>query len=193
MIIPATDISEQISTAGWEASGTGNMKFAMNGAITIGTEDGANIEMRRAIGDPWWPFSFGASSEENAKHFNPEEVLNTDEPIRKALETLKDQTFAENAEEASAFLDLYNSLVERDLFRVLKDLRSYYETQKKVEELFSHPNLWAETAIHNIAAMGRFSSDVAIENYARQLWQTAPCPLDPTILAKARAQYEEAY
>ncbi|MBU6446384.1 MAG: glycogen/starch/alpha-glucan family phosphorylase, partial [Verrucomicrobia bacterium] len=88
---PAADLSEQISTAGWEASGTGNMKLAMNGALTIGTEDGSNIEMREAIGDRWWPFRFGASAAENAHPFDPKEVLRNDEPIRRAVETLKDQ------------------------------------------------------------------------------------------------------
>ncbi len=191
VIIPAADLSEQISTASWEASGTGNMKFAINGALTIGTEDGANLEMREAVGDSWWPFSFGSTAEENSKPFHPQDILNRDEAIRKAVETLKDQAFAENAEEASAFLQIYQSLVEKDTFRVLKDLRGYYETQKKVEELFSKPKAWAETAIHNIASMGRFSTDTSIRNYAKNIWGIEPCPPNPEIVAKVRAEYSE--
>lgn len=189
IILPAADLSEQISTAGWEASGTGNMKLAMNGALTIGTHDGANIEMRQAVQERFWPFAFGASAEENEKPFHPQDVLKRDPQIRKAVEALKDQTFAENAEEASAFLQIYQSLVEQDFFRVLQDLRSYYETQKKVEELFSKPNAWAETAIHNVAAMGPFSSDASILRYATHIWGLETCPLDLQLVAKAREEY----
>jgi starch phosphorylase len=190
-IIPAADLSEQISTAGWEASGTGNIKLSMNGALTIGTEDGANIEMHKAVKDRWWPFSFGSSAEENRHAFNPKEVLEKDEPIRRAVEALRDQVFAENAEEASAFMQLYEVLVERDTFRVLKDLRSYYETQKKVEALYLQPKLWAETAIHNIASMGSFSSDASIQTYAKAIWDIEPCPPSPEIVAKVREEYSE--
>ncbi len=186
LIIPAADLSEQISTAGWEASGTGNMKLAINGALTIGTEDGANIEMREAVGDSWWPFRFGATALENKEPFHPQEILNRDPAIRKAVETLRDQTFAENAEEASAFLEIYESLTEQDPFHVLKDLRSYYEAQKKVETLFLQKNKWAETALHNIAAMGKFSTDESIRNYANNIWGLKPCPPDPEILKKLR-------
>lgn len=190
-IIPAADLSEQISTAGWEASGTGNMKLAMNGALTIGTEDGANVEMHAAVGDQWWPFSFGASAEENCEPFHPQDVLNNDEPIRKAVESLRDQTLSENGEEASAFLQIYQSLVEKDTFRVLKDLRSYHEAQKRVEALFSTPRAWAEVAIHNIASVGAFSIDESTRKYAKQIWGLEPCPIEPDILAKVREEYAE--
>lgn len=191
MLIPAADLSEQISTAGWEASGTGNIKLSMNGALTIGTEDGANIEMHAAVKSQWWPFSFGADAEENRHFFNPKEILEKDEQIRRAVETLRDQTFSENAEEASAFMQLYEALVERDTFRVLKDLRSYFETQKKVEALYLQPKLWAETAIHNIASMGSFSSDASIQNYAKAIWGAEPCPPLPEIVEKVREEYSE--
>ncbi|HEX2582825.1 MAG TPA: glycogen/starch/alpha-glucan phosphorylase, partial [Chlamydiales bacterium] len=195
LIIPAADLSEQISTAGWEASGTGNMKFTMNGALTIGTDDGANIEMREAVGDAWWPFSFGASAEENRQPYSAWDIYIHDEPIRRAVDSLKDGTFAETPEEAAAFASIYHALVEcgshSDTFRVLKDLRAYYETQKKAEALFAQPLLWAKTAIHNIAAMGRFSTDESIRHYAQEIWNIVPCPPDPAILAKTQAAYAE--
>jgi len=191
IIIPAADLSEQISTAGWEASGTGNMKLAINGALTMGTEDGANIEMREAITDRWWPFGFGSSAKENQLPYNPSDIYLNDEPIQRAVDTLKNGTFARNPSESDAFTDLYQYLVESDPFRILKDLRSYYETQKKAEALFLQPNLWAEIAINNIAAMGPFSTDVSIRNYAEKIWDIQPCPPDLKILEKVTQEYSE--
>lgn len=191
IIIPAADLSEQISTAGWEASGTGNMKLSINGALTIGTEDGANIEMHEAVTDRWWPFAFGATAEENRRPYNPKEVYNQDEAIRQAVDSLKEGTFANTHEEAHAFQQLYHGLVEHDTFRVLQDLRAYYETQRKVEDLYIQPKAWAETALHNIAAMGRFSTDESIRNYAKHIWGIEPCPPDPIILAKVKEEYSD--
>lgn len=189
LILPAADLSEQISTAGWEASGTGNMKLAMNGALTIGTEDGANIEMREAVTDTWWPFSFGASAPDNLKPFNPNDVLSQDEPIRRAVESLNHGIFATSEEEDAAFKNIYRNLVEHDTFKVLKDLRSYYETQKKVEELFIQDRAWAEFAIHNLASMGRFSSDESVSNYAKNIWGIEPCPPDSKIMKMVKEEY----
>lgn len=191
IIIPAADLSEQISAAGWEASGTGNMKLAMNGALTIGTEDGSNIEMRRAVTDRWWPFRFGSSAEENQQPYTPSDIYDQDEAIRRAVDALKDDTFAQNAAESEAFTQLYHDLIETDTYRVLKDLRSYYETQKKVEALYLTPHAWAETALHNIAAMGHFSADESVRNYATHIWGITPCPIDPSILKKVRSEYSE--
>ena len=195
VIIPAADLSEQISTAGWEASGTGNMKFSMNGALTIGTDDGANIEMREAVTDAWWPFKFGASAEENRQPYNSWDIYIQDEGIRRAIDALKDNTFAQTPEEIKAFASLHYSLVEAgqnsDHFKVLKDLRDYYNTQHKVEELYASPLKWAEMAIHNIAGMGPFSTDESIRNYANDIWGIEPCPPDKGILAKVRAEYSE--
>jgi starch phosphorylase len=191
VIIPAADLSEQISAAGWEASGTGNMKLSMNGALTIGTDDGANIEMRESVTNRWWPFRFGSSVEENRQDHNPWEIYNSDEELRNALNTLTDGTFAESADEEKSFADLFHELTEYDAFRVLKDLRAYYETQKKVEALYLTPNVWAETAIHNIAGMAPFSTDESIRNYAQKIWGIEPCPLDPNCLAKVREEYAE--
>lgn len=191
VLVPAADLSEQISTTGWEASGTGNMKLAMNGALTIGTDDGANVEMRESITDRWWPFRFGAGLQENHKPYSPRDIYNRDEQIRSALAALKDGTFAESAAEEEAFGQIYDHLVEVDTYRVLQDLRGYYETQKRVEALYLQPAKWAETAIHNIAGMGPFSTDTSIRNYAQKIWGIEPYPLDPAILAKVLEEYAE--
>lgn len=193
ILIPAADLSEQISTAGWEASGTGNMKLSINGALTIGTEDGANIELHEAVGEKWWPFSFGLSAEENAKpsSYQGWDVYNQDEAIRKAVDALTDGTFSENPNEAAVFASIRNSLLTHDTYFVLRDLRAYFETQKKVEQLYQNPSLWAETALHNIAAMGSFSSDRSINDYANLVWDLKICPPDPSILDHVRKEYFE--
>lgn len=200
VIIPAADLSEQISTAGTEASGTGNMKLSMNGALTIGTNDGANIEMREAITDKWWPFAFGCSAEE-IKNLSQEgayrsrDIYESDPKIRRAVDTLRDRSFCNNDEEHQAFSDLYHKLIEAhyggapDQYFTLKDLQSYYDTQKEVEKLYQKPNLWAEYALHNIAGMGEFSSDVAIDNYCKKIWGLTPCPADDEILEQVRHEY----
>lgn len=189
LIIPATDLSEQISVAGWEASGTGNMKFSMNGSLTIGTEDGANIEMREAVTDRWWPLRFGASAEENRASFDPKNVYAQDPLIQRAVDSLIDGTLAETPAEEIAFANIYRGIVENGTFRELKDLRSYYEAEKRAEELFSRPMEWAEVAIHNIAGMGPFSMDESASHYAKDIWGLKPCPIDPTIYAKVQEAY----
>jgi starch phosphorylase len=201
ILIPAADLSEQISTAGTEASGTGNMKLSINGALTIGTNDGANIEMREAVTDRWWPFAFGCSTEEIKKmrdenSYNPQAICNANPKIRRAVDSLRDRTFAVNDAEHFTFSDLYHQLMEMhygsspDRYFVLRDLESYYETQKKVEELYQKPELWAEYALHNIAGMSRFSIDVSVKNYCEKIWDITPCPSDPEILSRVRHEYE---
>ncbi|MBI5346233.1 MAG: glycogen/starch/alpha-glucan family phosphorylase [Chlamydiae bacterium] len=193
IIMPAADLSEQISTAGMEASGTGNMKLAINGALTIGTEDGANIEMRKAIGDKYWPFAFGLKVEEiNAlkKKYKPFETAAKHPNIKKALDALINDTLASDDLEKESFSQIYNSL-ETDHFFVIQDLISYYAAQKKVEALFVDKYKWAETVMHNIAGMGNFSSDEVIQNYATKIWNIVPCPLNPTIHKRVKEDYEE--
>lgn len=201
-IIPAADLSEQISTAGQEASGTGNMKLSMNGALTIGTEDGANIEMHEQVTDAWWPFSFGQTAEQNAqmrekRSYNPWDLYMHDPQIHRAVDALRDRSLAQTDAENQALNNLYHSLLEAqfgemaDRFFVLNDLRSYYETQKKVEELYLQPSRWAEFAIHNMAAMGPFSSDGSIHNYAKKIWDLSPCPIDSEELARVRSEYTD--
>ncbi len=191
IIIPAADLSEQISTAGWEASGTGNMKFSMNGALTIGTDDGANIEMRTSVTDPWWPFRFGASATQNLEPYHPSTVYQTDEQIKRAVDTLKDSTFAMSPAEEESFHALHKNLTQVDPYRVLRDLRDYYNTQKRVEELYLMPLKWAETAMHNIAGMGLFSTDESIRHYANEIWNIEPCPPNAATLQKVRDEYAE--
>lgn len=201
-IIPAADLSEQISCAGQEASGTGNMKLALNGALTIGTEDGASIEMHRDITDQWWPFGFGNLAEENAKAlregtYNPWDIYHSDPKVKKALDALADRSLAEDDEEHESLYRIYRSLLEPhgghrlDRYFVLKDLPSYYETHKRVEQLYTQPNCWAECAIQNMGRMSRFSTDESIHNYARLVWDLSPCPPDPDELATVRKQYSE--
>lgn len=195
LIIPAADLSEQISTAGWEASGTGNMKLSLNGALTIGTEDGANVEMRQAVTDSWWPFRFGHTAEENLRD-SPHAgaigwSLYTENPTLNALlNSLKDGTYSETPEEAAAFSRIYDSLVQRDTFFVLRDFPSYARAQLRAEALYRDSGRWAEHAIHNIAAMGNFSSDRAIAQYASDIWHLRPMPLDPAILAQTRELFQ---
>lgn len=200
IVIPAADLSEQISTAGTEASGTGNMKLAMNGALTIGTNDGANIEMRQDVTDQWWPFTFGCSAEEIAsmrakRSYSPQDIYNANIEIRRAVDSLRDRSFANNDDEHQSFSDIYHKLMEThygdspDRYYVLKDLESYYHVQKKVEELYQKPNTWAEYALHNIAGMGNFSTDVSIKNYCGKIWGLDPCPSDDEILERIRHEY----
>jgi glycogen phosphorylase len=200
VIIPAADLSEQISTAGTEASGTGNMKLAINGALTIGTNDGANIEMREEITDEWWPFAFGCSADEIKQikiqeSYHSRDIYEQNYKIRRAVDSLRDRTFATNEGEHLAFSDLYHKLIEMhyggrpDRYFTLKDLESYYNTQKHVEGLFVHPNRWAKYVIHNIAGMGKFSTDYSIKNYCEKIWNLQPCPADDEILERVRHEY----
>lgn len=202
ILIPAADVSEQISTAGTEASGTGNMKLAINGALTVGTEDGANIEMRQEIGDAWWPFSFGCSAEEIDKmkkenSYHAGDLYQQNPLIRKAVDTLRDKTFAVTDSEHHAFVDLYHKLVEShyggtpDRYFILRDLESFYNVQKKVETIFGDPFRWAEFALHNIAGMGKFSIDYSIKNYCEKIWGLTPCPLNPEILDHVRDEFSK--
>ena len=202
LLIPAADLSEQISTAGMEASGTGNMKLAMNGALTIGTEDGANIEMHEQITNLWWPFGFGKTLTQNKEikasgSYTPSDLYIHDKAIHSALNSLKDRTFADTDEEHEVISSLYQLLLEpqngngADRYFVLNDMQAYYSVQKKAEELFLDSSKWVEYAIHNVAGMGKFSSDESIHNYAKLVWDLQPCPCDKEELDRVRAEYSE--
>ena len=178
IIFAASDVSEQISTASKEASGTGNMKFMLNGAPTLGTMDGANVEIVEEVGEDN-AFIFGLSSEEvinyeNYGGYDPKEIYNTDSDIRAVLTQLVDGTYS--PENPELFREIYNSLLERnggepaDQYFILKDFRSYEEAQKRVEEAYKDETGWAKKAMLNTAKCGKFSSDRTIEEYVSDIW-----------------------
>ena len=179
MIFAAADVSEQISTASKEASGTGNMKFMLNGAPTLGTMDGANVEIVEEVGEEN-AFIFGLSSQEvidfeQNGQYNPRDIYNLDSDIRMVLTQLIDGTFSPDNTEL--FREIYNSLLERnggeraDQYFILKDFRSYEEAQKKVEQAYRDQDRWAKMAMLQTAKCGKFSSDRTIEEYAKEIWK----------------------
>ncbi len=177
-IFAAADVSEQISTASKEASGTGNMKFMLNGALTLGTMDGANVEIVEEVGKEN-AFIFGLSSDEVIAYeknggYNPKEIYNTDLDIRNVLTQLINGFYS--PQDPELFRELYNSLLESngyeraDQYFILKDFRAYAEVQKKVEEAYRNETAWARSAILNVAKSGKFTSDRTIEEYVRDIW-----------------------
>ena len=171
-IIPATDLSEQISTAGLEASGTGNMKFALNGALTIGTLDGANIEMMEEVGEDNI-FIFGLTAKEvekkRAQGYDPWHYYNSDEELRTTLDMVRLNPFI--PEEPNLFLPIWDSLMALgDKYFVLADFRAFVQAQDKVRALYLDQEQWTRCSILNTANMGKFSSDRAVREYARDIW-----------------------
>jgi starch phosphorylase len=177
-LIPATDLSEQISTAGYEASGTGNMKFMMNGALTIGTRDGATIEMAEEGGEENF-FLFGLTAEQVVKNrpwYNPRWHFDNEPATRQALEQIRDDHFSQN--ERGIFRPIIETLLDHgDTFMHLADLTAYTQAQEKVGQLYADPQAWARKAILNVAASGKFSSDRTILEYAKEIWHAEPCPV----------------
>ncbi|MBN2194002.1 MAG: glycogen/starch/alpha-glucan phosphorylase [Polyangiaceae bacterium] len=169
-IIPATDLSEQISTAGKEASGTGNMKLALNGALTIGTLDGANVEIREEVGDENI-FIFGNTVEQvddlKKRGYDPYAYYHRNEELKAVLDWLRSGHFAPDWEIGPVVASL---LEGGDPFMVLADYEAYVQAQEKVDRTFGEPRLWAKMAIHNTARVGKFSSDRTIREYAEQIW-----------------------
>jgi glycogen phosphorylase len=177
-LIPASDISEQISTAGYEASGTSNMKFMMNGALTVGTRDGATIEMAQAAGEENF-FLFGLTAEQVAErrgHYDPHWHYEHDPETRRALDLISSDHFSRN--EPGIFGPIHDTLLEHgDYYMHLADLPSYVEAQTAAGALYSDPDAWFRKVVLNIANSGRFSSDRAIEEYASEIWHAVPCPV----------------
>ncbi|HEP1895556.1 TPA: glycogen phosphorylase [Kluyvera cryocrescens] len=179
MIIPAADLSEQISLAGTEASGTSNMKFALNGALTIGTLDGANVEMQEHVGADNF-FIFGNTAEEvealRSKGYSPRDYYEQDAELRQVLMQIATGVFSPN--DPGRYRDLVDSLINfGDHYQVLADFRSYVDCQDKVDELYREPEQWTTKAMHNIANMGYFSSDRTIQEYAENIWHIEPVKL----------------
>ena len=177
-IFAAADVSEQISTASKEASGTGNMKFMLNGAVTLGTMDGANVEIVEEVGEEN-AFIFGLSSDEvidyeNNGGYHPMDIFNSDQDIRKVLMQLINGQYAPNDPEK--FRDIYDSLLNTnssdraDTYFILKDFKAYAEAQKRVEEAYRDEKGWAKKAILNVASSGKFTSDRTIQQYVDEIW-----------------------
>ena len=186
IIFAAADVSEQISTASKEASGTGNMKFMLNGAITLGTMDGANVEIVNEVGAEDAQI-FGLSSDEvirfeNEGGYDPMEIFNNDQEIRDVLMELINGKYS--PEDTEMFRDIYNSLLNNDggrradTYFILKDFRSYAEAQRKIDERYRDTNGWAKTVMTNTAKAGKFSSDRTIEEYATEIWHLTKTPVE---------------
>ncbi|MBP3617706.1 MAG: glycogen/starch/alpha-glucan phosphorylase [Lachnospiraceae bacterium] len=171
-IFAASDVSEQISTASKEASGTGNMKFMLNGAITLGTMDGANVEIVEEVGREH-AVIFGLSADEvinyeNNGGYHPRAIYGTDADIHRVIDRLVDGTYS--AGNPQSFRELYDSLVDVDQYFILKDFRAYEEAQKQIEAKYRDREGWAKSAILNVACCGKFSSDRTIEEYVKDIW-----------------------
>ena len=178
IIFAAADVSEQISTASKEASGTGNMKFMLNGALTLGTLDGANVEIVEEVGKEN-AFIFGLSSDEVINYeknggYNPQEIINNDMDLRKVVMQLINGTYA--PDDPERFREIYDSLLtdrfgKADRYFILKDFASYAKAQSEVEKAYNDPLGWARKAMLNVANVGKFSSDRTIEEYAKEIWK----------------------
>jgi len=177
-LIPASDVSNQISTAGYEASGTSNMKFMMNGALTIGTRDGATIEMVQEAGEENF-FLFGLTAQQVADSrswYNPQWHYDHEPETRAALDLIFSDHFSPN--EPGVFEPLRETLLTRgDYYMHLADLKSYLEADRKLVELYAEPEEWTRKAILNVAGSGKFSSDRTIAEYASEIWDVKSCPV----------------
>ncbi len=175
MVYPAADLSEQISTAGKEASGTGNMKFAMNGALTIGTLDGANIEIRDAVGHENF-FLFGLTAAEvaatKAAGYHPHGIYESNPALREVIDSILSGQFSRG--DRNLFRPLIDSLLYNDPYLLFADYQSYVDCQDQVGATFLDQDRWARMSIYNVARMGRFSSDRAIREYCKGIWDVTP-------------------
>jgi len=182
-IFPASDLSQQISTAGTEASGTGNMKFALNGALTIGTLDGANIEMREEVG-PENMFIFGLTADEvgavRRRGYNPRDYYSHNPELKKVLDMIAEGFFSPQTPEL--FRPIVDTLLNQgDYYMVLCDYESYIACQERVSELYRDPAAWARQSILNCAGMGKFSSDRTIAEYAEEIWDVTTLEVEATV------------
>jgi starch phosphorylase len=172
IVIPAADLSEQVSTAGTEASGTGNMKLSLNGALTIGTLDGANIEIREAAGEKNF-FAFGMTDDEVEelwrRGYDPRAAYGADAALKDAIDAIASGAYANG--DPGRHKAVVDALLGRDPFLVLADFPAYAASQREVEAAFKEEDRWAKMALLNVAGMGRFSSDETIRGYARDIWR----------------------
>lgn len=179
-VYPVADLSEQLSTAGLEASGTGNMKFSMNGALTIGTLDGANIEIREEVGEDNF-FLFGLTAREVAdvknRGYNPREYYEKNAGLKLVLDRIRDGYFSHG--DSNLFAPLVDDLLNRDEYLLLADYQSYVDCQERVGEVWCDQQLWTRMSILNVARIGKFSSDRAIQEYCRDIWKVQPVSVVP--------------
>jgi len=174
VLIPGADLSEQISTAGFEASGTGNMKFALNGALTVGTLDGANVEMQEHVGEDNI-FIFGLKADEVAdrqhRRARPGEIIKDSPMLQKVIEQLESGFFSDG--DTQRFNDILDNIKNHDYFQVVPDFQAYWDMQRHIDEVYRQPELWSKMAILNTARMGWFSSDRTIRGYAKDIWNAS--------------------
>src|SRR5262249_55690152 len=177
-VYPAADLSEQISTAGKEASGTGCMKFAMNGALTIGTLDGANIEIRKEVG-PENFFLFGLTAQEvadkKASGYSPYDYYQSDPVLREVIDAISDGHFSHG--DRDLFRPLVENLLHRDDYMLFADFAPYVASQAKVSEAYADPERWSRMSILNTARSGTFSSDRSVQEYCQRIWRTGNAPV----------------
>ena len=174
-LIPAADLSCQVSTAGFEASGTSNMKFALNGALTVGTYDGANIEIREAVGAENF-YLFGLTDEEiRAKrlNYNPREIYEKSDYIKRILNAINSSMFCEH-DYPQLFRPIYDSLLNSDYYFILADLEAFNDAVHQAEKDFNNKYEWAKKAVLNVARIGYFSSDRSVMEYAEKIWHIKP-------------------
>jgi len=179
LVYPAADLSEQISTAGKEASGTGNMKFALNGALTIGTMDGANIEIRDAVGaSNFFLFGLTASEASDLKslRYDPKDYYYANAQLREVIDLIGSGAFSKGDREL--FRPLVSSLLDRDEYLLLADYQSYVDQQDQVSQAFFDHEHWTRMSILNVARMGHFSSDRSIEEYCDKIWNAKPVKVE---------------
>ncbi|HEY0549140.1 MAG TPA: glycogen/starch/alpha-glucan phosphorylase, partial [Verrucomicrobiae bacterium] len=177
-IFPAADLSEQISTAGLEASGTGNMKFSLNGALTIGTLDGANVEIREEVGAENF-FLFGLATEQvaqaKAAGYNPRAIYERNAALRDVIDAIAGGTFS--AGDVKLFRPLVDALLERDPYLLFADFPAYVDCQAQVDALWRDSVAWTRKSILNVARMGKFSSDRSIREYCERIWKVKPAAI----------------
>jgi starch phosphorylase len=177
-IYPAADLSEQISLAGKEASGTGNMKFSLNGALTIGTLDGANVEIREAVGADNF-FLFGLTTEEvetiKSNGYKPGRYYEENAELRSVIDLISSGLFSHG--DRLLFADLVNNLLYEDPYLVMADAADYFEKQQAVSETWRHEERWTRMSILNAARMGKFSSDRSVREYSEHVWRVEAVPV----------------
>jgi starch phosphorylase len=189
LVYPAADLSEQLSTAGKEASGTGNMKFAMNGALTIGTLDGANIEIRDAVGHENF-FLFGLTAPQvaatKAAGYHPHAIYESNPELREVIDSILSGHFSRG--DTNLFLPLIDGLLNSDPYLLFADYQSYVDCQDQVSAAFFDQEHWTRMSIYNAARMGKFSSDRSIRDYCRDIWNVSPFEADAQSVASVTGE-----